>query len=144
MTRKIIFAFALLLMEVGTTVKMKVNDLSSPQLPSDITYMTLVEGSSDMYEICKLICRVNNMKTYYSETTIYPQYGKVFRCQCNENYTPWYDLQTFREVAFDLLRGNSIFNYYMNMPGNYINECECNNLKSLIFNILTTFKDLNI
>ena len=48
MIREITFAFALLLMEVGTTVKMKINDLSSPQLLSNITYMTLVEGSSDI------------------------------------------------------------------------------------------------
>lgn len=121
-----------------TTVSVKSN---SPDL--QVTYMTLVEGTSDIYETCKLICSVNEMKTYYSETTIYPNYGKLFRCQCDDDFTPWYSLDTLAEVTKDLLKGNPLFNYYMNMVGNYKNECECENLKSLIYNIVDSFKNVN-
>ena len=111
---------------------------------SSLTYMTLVEGSNDIYEICKLICGINDMKTFYSETTVYPNYGKLFRCQCNEDFTPWYNVNTLAEVTMDLLKGDAMFNYYMNMPGNYQNECQCDNLKSLLYNILDTFQDVSL
>ena len=110
--------------------------LMTSESQSSLTYMTLVEGSNDIYEICKLICGINDMKTFYSETTVYPNYGKLFRCQCNEDFTPWYNVNTLAEVTMDLLKGDAMFNYYMNMPGNYQNECQCDNLKSLLYNIL--------
>ena len=128
---------------VTSTVKMMTSS-TTLQSARSLTYMTLVEGTNDIYEICKLICNVNNMKTYYSETTVYPNYGKLFRCQCNEDFTPWYDLTTFAEITMDLLKGDPLFNYYLNMPGNYENECQCDNLKSLIYNILDSFKDLSL
>ena len=114
------------------------------EFQSSLTYMTLVEGSNDIYEICKLICGINDMKTFYSETTVYPNYGKLFRCQCNEDFTPWYNVNTLAEVTMDLLKGDAMFNYYMNMPGNYQNECQCDNLKSLLYNILDTFQDVSL
>ena len=116
--------------------------LMTSESQSSLTYMTLVEGSNDIYEICKLICGINDMKTFYSETTVYPNYGKLFRCQCNEDFTPWYNVNTLAEVTMDLLKGDAMFNYYMNMPGNYQNECQCDNLKSLLYNILDTFQDV--
>ena len=121
----------------------KVQLMTSESQPS-LTYMTLVEGSNDIYEICKLICGINDMKTFYSETTVYPNYGKLFRCQCNEDFTPWYNVNTLAEVTMDLLKGDAMFNYYMNMPGNYQNECQCDNLKSLLYNILDTFQDVSL
>ena len=117
--------------------------LMTSESQSSLTYMTLVEGSNDIYEICKLICGINDMKTFYSETTVYPNYGKLFRCQCNEDFTPWYNVNTLAEVTMDLLKGDAMFNYYMNMPGNYQNECQCDNLKSLLYNILDTFQDVS-
>ena len=118
--------------------------LMTSESQSSLTYMTLVEGSNDIYEICKLICGINDMKTFYSETTVYPNYGKLFRCQCNEDFTPWYNVNTLAEVTMDLLKGDAMFNYYMNMPGNYQNECQCDNLKSLLYNILDTFQDVSL
>lgn len=118
--------------------------LMTSEFQSSLTYMTLVEGSNDIYEICKLICGINDMKTFYSETTVYPNYGKLFRCQCNEDFTPWYNVNTLAEVTMDLLKGDAMFNYYMNMPGNYQNECQCDNLKSLLYNILDTFQDVSV
>lgn len=118
--------------------------LMTSESQSSFTYMTLVEGSNDIYEICKLICGINDMKTFYSETTVYPNYGKLFRCQCNEDFTPWYNVNTLAEVTMDLLKGDAMFNYYMNMPGNYQNECQCDNLKSLLYNILDTFQDVSL
>ena len=118
--------------------------LMTSESQSSLTYMTLVEGSNDIYEICKLICGINDMKTFYSETTVYPNYGKLFRCQCNEDFTPWYNVNTLAEVTMDLLKGDAMFNYYMNMPGNYQNECQCDNLKSLLYNILDTFQDVSV
>ena len=118
--------------------------LMTSESQSSLTYMTLVEGSNDIYEICKLICGINDMKTFYSETTVYPNYGKLFRCQCNEDFTPWYNVNTLAEVTMDLLKGDAMFNYYMNMPGNYQNECQCDNLKSLLYNILDTFQDASL
>ena len=118
--------------------------LMTSESQSSLTYMTLVDGSNDIYEICKLICGINDMKTFYSETTVYPNYGKLFRCQCNEDFTPWYNVNTLAEVTMDLLKGDAMFNYYMNMPGNYQNECQCDNLKSLLYNILDTFQDVSL
>ena len=118
--------------------------LMTSESQQSLTYMTLVEGSNDIYEICKLICGINDMKTFYSETTVYPNYGKLFRCQCNEDFTPWYNVNTLAEVTMDLLKGDAMFNYYMNMPGNYQNECQCDNLKSLLYNILDTFQDVSV
>ena len=118
--------------------------LMTSESQSSLTYMTLVEGSNDIYEICKLICGINDMKTFYSETTVYPNYGKLFRCQCNEDFTPWYNVNTLAEVTMDLLKGDAMFNYYMNMPGNYQNECQCDNLKNLLYNILDTFQDVSL
>ena len=118
--------------------------LMTSESQSSLTYMTLVEGSNDIYEICKLICGINDMKTFYSETTVYPNYGKLFRCQCNEDFTPWYNVNTLAEVTMDLLKGDAMFNYYMNMPGNYQNEFQCDNLKSLLYNILDTFQDVSL
>ena len=118
--------------------------LMTSESQSSLTYMTLVEGSNDIYEICKLICGINDMKTFYSETTVYPNYGKLFRCQCNEDFTPWYNVNTLAEFTMDLLKGDAMFNYYMNMPGNYQNECQCDNLKSLLYNILDTFQDVSL
>ena len=118
--------------------------LMTSESQSSLTYMTLVEGSNDIYEICKLICGINDMKTFYSETTVYPNYGKLFRCQCNEDFTPWYNVNTLAEVTMDLLKGDAMFNCYMNMPGNYQNECQCDNLKSLLYNILDTFQDVSL
>ena len=118
--------------------------LMTSESQSSLTYMTLVEGSNDIYEICKLICGINDMKTFYSETTVYPNYGKLFRCQCNEDFTPWYNVNTLAEVTMELLKGDAMFNYYMNMPGNYQNECQCDNLKSLLYNILDTFQDVSL
>lgn len=146
------FAFFLAINYTHQTVSLirtHVNDTSTTSVTNstlkkkELTYMTLIEGTNDIYEVCKLICETNDMKTYYSETTVYPGYGKMFRCQCNDDFTPWYNLNTFAEITMDLLKGNDFFNYYLNMPGNYQNECVCTNLKNLVFNILGSFKDVS-
>jgi hypothetical protein len=100
------------------------------------TYLTLIEGSQDVYKTCQSICRERGEQTYYAEATDYPSYGKIFRCQCGDKFTSWYSMYDLSELNSSLLMGDNLFNNYMSMLGYDLSDCECDDLKRLLARLL--------
>ena len=134
-----IFLINILLIAISCTVKITLRqDDPYQENEHSLTYLTLVEGTKDIYEVCKLICNANDMKTYYSESTYFPNYGKLFRCQCNSQFTAWYNLETLAQVGLDLIKGDDLVNYYFNMPGNNENDCKCDTYREILLKMISS------
>jgi hypothetical protein len=112
-----------------------------PQESSDNTiYITLIEGSKDTYTLCNSICLEKNEQLYYTEVTEFPGHGKIFRCQCGDRYTSWYNFSDLSEMCVDILMGDKLFNGYINLLGYDRDDCNCNDLKLLLAKLLPTPK----
>lgn len=108
-----------------------------PQVSSDNTiYITLIEGSKDTYTLCNSICQDKNEQLYYAEVTEFPGHGKIFRCQCGDRYTAWYNFSDLSEMCVDILMGDKLFNGYINLLGYDRDDCNCNDLKLLLAKLL--------
>lgn len=103
-----------------------------------VTYITLMEGTRETYAICQSICRDRGLPTYYAEVTDFPNYGMIFRCQCGDNFTSWYNSEDLTELCLDILLGDTLFNDYFNMIGYDTSDCECNALKEMLGKMLQT------
>jgi hypothetical protein len=115
---------------------LRVKDGESNSDSKSTTYLTLIEGSQDVYKTCQSICRERKEQTYYAEATDYPNYGKIFRCQCGDKFTSWYSMHDLNEINSSILMGDNLFNNYMNMLGFEISDCECDDLKRLLIRLL--------
>jgi hypothetical protein len=133
-----------LLIYVKTKVKLTINKkLEMKSLlrnrvkePKELIYITLLEGSKNIYALCQSICGDLGEITLYSESTNYPDYGVIFRCQCGSHYTPWYNLENLNEMCLDILKGDSLFNDYFNLLGYDTSDCKCSPLKDMLSKML--------
>ena len=100
------------------------------------TYITLLEGSSEVYSFCQNICEKWNDPLLYTEVTSFPYYGEIYRCQCGAQYSKWYDMKTHEELSYDILLGDDLFNDYLNMLGFDDNDCYCASLKNLLYKLI--------
>ena len=112
--------------------------------PQEVTYITIMEGSDDVYASCSLICRDLNKQTLYSEITDFPGYGSIFRCQCGGDWSSWYNWGDMRELCTDILLGDSLFNDYMNLLGYDVDDCECDGLKKLLGKMVSNNLKVNL
>lgn len=99
-------------------------------------YITLVEGTYEIYKLCDVICTVDGKRTSYAEVTTFPEYGKIFRCQCGKQFSSWYNVNTLDNLGKDILRGDEVFNYYLNMLSLDLEECECESLKNVLLRLI--------
>lgn len=102
-----------------------------------VTYITLLEGSREVYGSCMSICWETGRPLLYSEATDFPEYGKIFRCQCGSRWTSWYNMADLTELCVDILLGDSIFNDYFNLLGYDTSDCQCDDLKALLFKLIS-------
>lgn len=97
-----------------------------------LTYITILEGTHEVYAKCNIICHSDEKQNLYTEVTNFPGYGKIYRCQCDNKYSKWYNLANNSEVSLDILLGDSLFNHYLNLLGRQEDDCSCDPLKSLL------------
>lgn len=118
-----------------TALKLRGAD-DSKQVQSDaakrVTYITILEGSREIYNMCGSICKESCKPLYYTEVTDFPNYGKIFRCQCGDRYSSWYNIETFTALDLDILLGDNLFNDYFNLLGYDTSDCQCDSLKQLL------------
>ncbi len=105
---------------------------NTSQHPRKVTYITLIEGSKEVYNLCNSICSEKGENTLYSEVTDFPDYGNIFRCQCGDNFTSWYKMNDLSELCIDILLGDSLFNDYFNMLGYDVSNCKCDALRVML------------
>lgn len=103
----------------------------------EITYVTLIEGSRETYQYCNNICKNLEQNTLYAEVTDFPNYGTIFRCQCGDSFTSWYNMQDMSELCLDILIGDNLFNDYLNMLGYDTSDCDCSAMKYMLGKILS-------
>jgi hypothetical protein len=113
------------------------SDSSVQTQAPQLTYITMLEGSREVYGTCQSICWETSKPLLYTEVTDFPNYGKIFRCQCGDRYTSWYNLADLSELCVDVLLGDSIFNDYFNLLGYDTSDCQCDDLKSLLGKLIS-------
>jgi hypothetical protein len=101
-----------------------------------VTYITLLEGSKEIYSFCQNICEKWDDPLLYTEVTSFTDYGDIYRCQCGAQYSKWYDMKTHEELSYDILLGDDLFNDYLNMLGFDDNDCYCASLKNLLYKLI--------
>lgn len=89
------------------------------------------EGSMQIYSMCSEICEKENKSLYYAETTNFPGYGLIYRCQCEKSWTGWYDSNGQCDQCDNIILGDELFNNYMNILGYEPDDCSCQSLKEL-------------
>jgi hypothetical protein len=102
-----------------------------------VTYITLLEGSREVYGSCMSICWETGRPLLYAEATDFPEYGKIFRCQCGNRWSSWYNMADLTELCVDVLLGDSIFNDYFNLLGYDTSDCQCDDLKALLHKLIS-------
>ncbi len=149
-TLVLIVTFLTAVVSVGCKVRVELKNLSELQIKSKAllkddtvtsyakptVYVTLIEASSDVYKTCESICREKKEETYYAEVTDFSNYGKIFRCQCGDKFTPWYSLHDLSQMDSNILMGDLMFNSYLSMPGYDLSDCDCDDLKRLLARLL--------
>ena len=111
--------------------------IQSTNTDSDITYITILEGTHDIYGKCNIICHKDGKANLYTEITNFPNFGKIYRCQCDNKFSKWYSIQDNSEVSLDILLGDSLFNHYINLLGVNADPCSCDPLKALLTAMVT-------
>lgn len=121
-----------LVLEKSMATKFLMKQKQAPE----VTYITLMEGSRETYALCRSICTQEGLPLYYTEVTDFPSYGMIFRCQCGDKFTSWYNSEDLTELCVDILLGDQLFNDYFNMVGHETSDCECDVLKDMLGKML--------
>lgn len=99
-------------------------------------YITFLEGSPEIYEYCENVCQKEEEPLQYTEVTVFPYFGNIYRCQCGNQYSKWYKMDSHEELSFDVLLGDELFNDYLNLPGVNDDNCSCSSLKNLLYRLI--------
>jgi hypothetical protein len=140
LTTQLIILLAIYFQPTTSKVKLTLSSYSkskillrgAQQQTTPLVYITLLEGSRDIYATCESICTEKSSPLYYAEVTDFPNYGKIFRCQCGDKYTPWHNLNDLSELCTEILLGDELFNGYFNLLGYDTSDCKCDDLKYLL------------
>ncbi len=99
-------------------------------------FIKMIEGSRLTYARCGGLCSELGKPNYYTEVTEFPGYGKIFRCQCGESWTSWFNEEDLKELSPNILLGDSLFNEYMKITGFDASDCECDALKGILSRLI--------